>query len=154
MVPDIRVPVLEAVPNISEGRDLGLIREMVDRISEYDVEVLDWSTDPDHHRAVITFIGPPPAVEEAAVSLADFAREHIDLRKHRGVHPRIGALDVLPFVPLNDMSMVTAAGHGAAMANGHPDLKEAADFVCGHNQSDGIVDVVEYIRKHNEQQSR
>ena len=55
---------------------------------------------------------------------------------------------------LNDMSMVTAAGHGAAMANGHPDLKEAADFVCGHNQSDGIVDVVEYIRKHNEQQPR
>ena len=50
--------------------------------------------------------------------------------------------------------MVTAAEHGAAMANGHPDLKEAADFVCGHNHSDGIVDVVEYIRKHNEQQPR
>ncbi len=83
MVSDIPVPVLEAVPNISEGRDLGLIREMVDLISGYDVEVLDWSTDPDHHRAVITFIGPPPAVEDAAVSLADFAREHIDLRKHR-----------------------------------------------------------------------
>ncbi len=108
MASDIRVPVLEAVPNISEGRDLGLIREMVDRISVYDVEVLDWSTDPDHHRAVITFIGSPPAVEDAAVSLAGFAREHIDLRKHRGVHPRIGALDVLPFVPLNDMSMVEA----------------------------------------------
>ena len=108
MAADLRVPVLEAVPNISEGRDLGLIREMVDRISVYDVEVLDWSTDPDHHRAVITFIGSPPAVEDAAISLAGFAREHIDLRKHRGVHPRIGALDVLPFVPLNDMSMVEA----------------------------------------------
>ena len=70
MASDLRVPVLEAVPNISEGRDLGLIREMVDRISVYDVEVLDWSTDPDHHRAVITFIGSPPAVEDAAISLA------------------------------------------------------------------------------------
>lgn len=108
MMTESSVPVLEAVPNISEGRDLGLIRDLVERIDAHDVEVLDWSADPDHHRAVITFIGPPPAVEAAAVDLARFARDHIDLRAHRGVHPRVGALDVLPFVPLHDLSMPDA----------------------------------------------
>ena len=122
MASDIRVPVLEAVPNISEGRDLGLIREMVDLISVYDVEILDWSADPDHHRSVITFIGPPSAVEVAAVSLAEFARDHIDLRKHRGVHPRIGALDVLPLVPLHDISMADAVASARRVATGISDL--------------------------------
>ena len=50
---------------------------------------------------------------------------------------------------LNDMAMVTAAGHGVAMANGHAELQAAADFVCGHNQRDGILDVINYIHEHN-----
>ncbi len=108
MTTEPSIPVLEAVPNISEGRDLGLIRDLVERIAAHDVEVLDWSADPDHHRAVITFIGPPGAVEDAAVDLVCFVRDHIDLRNHRGVHPRVGAVDVLPFVPVHDLSMADA----------------------------------------------
>lgn len=116
------VPVLEAVPNISEGRDLGLIREAVEAVASHDVEVLDWSSDRDHHRAVITFIGPPKDVEAAAVSLARFARDHIDLREHRGVHPRIGALDVLPLVPLHDVSMADAVASAHRVGRGIEEL--------------------------------
>jgi glutamate formiminotransferase len=97
--------VLEAVPNFSEGRDLEKVERLVRRIAEYDVEVLDWSADPDHHRSVVTFIGEPDDVVDAAVAAADFAAGHIDLRGHRGVHPRVGALDVLPFVPVHGATM-------------------------------------------------
>lgn len=99
-------PVLEAVPNFSEGRNPTLLRLLVRTIAaNRDVEVLDWSSDPDHNRSVVTFVGPPAAVEEASVAVARFAVENIDLRNHHGVHPRVGALDVLPFVPLQGMTM-------------------------------------------------
>lgn len=102
------VPVLEAVPNFSEGRDLVWVRALADVIARPGVEVLDWSGDPDHDRSVITFLGDPHAVEDAAVDAARLAVERIDLRSHRGVHPRIGALDVLPFVPLEGLRMEDA----------------------------------------------
>lgn len=104
------VPVLEAVPNFSEGRDLDLVRELVSVVEAHDVEVLDWSADPDHHRSVMTYIGPPAAVVDAAVAAAGTALERIDLTRHRGVHPRIGALDVLPFVPLQGVTLDDADG--------------------------------------------
>jgi glutamate formiminotransferase len=63
-------------------------------------DVLDWSADPDHHRSVVTLVGSPDVVEDAAVAGARVAIERIDLNRHEGVHPRIGALDVLPFVPV------------------------------------------------------
>lgn len=117
MEPSRSVPVLEAVPNVSEGRDLGLIRDLVDTIAAHGVEVLDWSADADHHRSVITYIGPPGAVEAASVATALFARDHIDLRVHRGVHPRVGALDVLPLVPLHDLSMSDAVASALRVAD-------------------------------------
>lgn len=98
-------PVLEAVPNFSEGRDPGFLEEAVRVASSCGVDVLDQSMDRDHHRAVLTLVGLPGDVEEAGVQLGFLARERIDLTGHRGVHPRIGALDVLPFVPLEGCSM-------------------------------------------------
>jgi len=100
--------VLEAVPNVSEGRDRSRVERMVELVRRSGVDVLDWSMDPDHHRAVLTYIGDPSDVEAASVRLADFARRHIDLRRHRGIHPRVGALDVMPFVPLEGLSMADA----------------------------------------------
>jgi len=100
--------VLECVPNISEGRDLAKVRALVDTIAAQGAEVLDWSADPDHHRSVITFIGDPTVVESSALAVARFALERIDLRTHAGVHPRVGALDVLPFVPLAGARMEDA----------------------------------------------
>jgi glutamate formiminotransferase len=101
--------VLEAVPNFSEGRDPGAIRDLVDVIAAAGADVLDWSSDPDHNRSVVTFVGDPPTVEAAAIAAARFARDHFDLREHRGVHPRVGALDVLPFVPLEGLTLGDAA---------------------------------------------
>ena len=102
------VPILEAVPNFSEGRDLGWIRELLEVIAREGVEVLDWTADRDHHRSVVTYIGDPQSVEAASLAAALFAIDGIDLRTHRGIHPRIGALDVLPFVPLHDLTMDSA----------------------------------------------
>lgn len=102
------VPVLEAVPNFSEGRDLERVEELVRAIAGAGVDVLDWSADADHNRSVVTFVGEPAAVEEAAVAAARVALETIDLREHEGVHPRVGALDVLPFVPLGGLEMADA----------------------------------------------
>lgn len=92
--------LLETVPNFSEGRDLAVVESIASAMASAGAEVLDWSADPDHHRSVVTAVGTPEAVERAAVAAAVVALERIDLRRHRGVHPRIGALDVLPFVPL------------------------------------------------------
>jgi glutamate formiminotransferase len=101
-------PVLEAVPNFSEGRDPDFLDEAVRVASLCGVDVLDRSMDPDHHRAVITLVGYPEDVEEAGVRLGFLARDSIDLTKHTGAHPRIGAMDVLPFVPLAGCSMALA----------------------------------------------
>jgi glutamate formiminotransferase len=100
--------ILEAVPNFSEGRDLGVVRAITAAMRSSGAEVLDWSADADHHRSVVTVIGSPEQVEEAAFAGAAVAVEQIDLTRHRGVHPRIGALDVLPFVPLAGLTMTDA----------------------------------------------
>ena len=97
--------VLEAVPNFSEGRDLDVVLAIVEAMRQAGATVLDWSADPDHHRSVVTIVGPPDVVEDAAVAGAGIAFRHIDLRHHDGVHPRIGALDVLPFIPLVGLSL-------------------------------------------------
>jgi glutamate formiminotransferase len=101
-------PVLEAVPNFSEGRDRRVIGAIVEAMRAAGGAVLDWSADADHHRSVVTVVGSPAAVEEAAIAGARVAIEHIDLRRHQGVHPRIGAVDVLPFVPLLGLSLSDA----------------------------------------------
>ncbi len=102
------IPVLEAVPNFSEGRDPSVVAALRDAITGKGARVLDVTSDPDHHRTVITFVGEPPVVEEAAVAAGALAAESIDLRGHQGVHPRVGALDVLPFVPLQGLTMEDA----------------------------------------------
>lgn len=97
--------IMEAVPNFSEGRDPDLVATIAESMRAAGADVLDGSADPDHHRSVITVVGSPEQVEEAAVAAARVALERIDLRRHTGVHPRIGALDVLPFVPLVGLTM-------------------------------------------------
>ena len=99
------IPVVEAVPNFSEGRDPGFVSEVADAFVRTGCEVLHTTSDPDHNRSVVTVVGSPRAVEDGAVKAARLARRHVDMRGHRGVHPRVGALDVLPFVPLQGMDM-------------------------------------------------
>ncbi len=98
----------EIVPNLSEGRDAATIDAAIHAAEGAGARVLHRTSDPVHHRSVLTIAGSASAVLDAAVALAGVAAERIDLREHRGVHPRIGALDVLPFVPLQGGSMEEA----------------------------------------------
>lgn len=114
-------PILECVPNVSEGRDRDVIERLAAAIrSVAGVRLVDIHSDPDHHRSVFTFLGPPAAVEAAAMRLAKAAVEAIDMSAHRGIHPRIGALDVLPVVPLRGISMAeaVAVAHRVGVALG------------------------------------
>jgi glutamate formiminotransferase/formiminotetrahydrofolate cyclodeaminase len=99
-------PLVECIPNFSEGRRTELIEAIVSAIQNADaVRLLDVSSDVDHNRSVVTFVGSPEAVEKAAFAGIKTAAQHIDLDQHRGEHPRIGATDVVPFVPIRDVMM-------------------------------------------------
>lgn len=116
--------VIECVPNISEGRDREKIGAVAGALSRSKgVKLLDVCLDPDHHRSVFTFIGAPGDLERAALSACAAALEQIDMRNHAGVHPRIGAVDVVPFVPLKgaDMKDAVEAAHrfGRTFAERH-----------------------------------
>jgi glutamate formiminotransferase/formiminotetrahydrofolate cyclodeaminase len=93
--------IVECVPNFSEGRDASLIKQITDQIESVKaVQLLDVDPGADTNRVVVTFIGSPEAAKEAAFRAAKRASELIDMSKHRGTHPRLGALDVCPFVPV------------------------------------------------------
>jgi glutamate formiminotransferase / 5-formyltetrahydrofolate cyclo-ligase len=103
------VALFEIVPNFSEGRDPAFLAAAAEAVVPSGARMLHASGDAAHHRSVLTIAGGSDAVVRAAVALAGLAAERIDLRVHRGAHPRIGALDVLPFVPLKDASLTDAA---------------------------------------------
>jgi glutamate formiminotransferase / 5-formyltetrahydrofolate cyclo-ligase len=98
-------PVVACVPNFSEGVDETCVRAIVCAMRVDGVRLLDWSMDSDHNRSVVTIAGTPAAVVEAAVRAVGKAVERIDLTRQRGVHPRIGAADVIPFVPVSHVSL-------------------------------------------------
>jgi len=98
--------LVECVPNFSEGRDAAKIDAIAGSISGVpEVVLLDRESDADHNRSVLTFVGPPAAVAEAALRAVAQAVELIDLRQHQGAHPRIGAADVLPFIPIEGVTL-------------------------------------------------
>jgi len=97
--------IIECVPNISTA-DNDLVQEAAGVVrSTPGVTLLNTSSDASHNRTVITFVGDPAGVEEAAVQLAKFATRCIDLTKHKGEHPRMGAIDVVPFIPIREVSL-------------------------------------------------
>jgi glutamate formiminotransferase len=98
--------LVECVPNFSEGRRPDIVHQIASSITAINSAcVLDAHIDPDHNRSVITFVAPPETVVEAAVSAVRRASELIDMRTHQGEHPRLGATDVLPFVPVRGVTM-------------------------------------------------
>jgi glutamate formiminotransferase len=99
------VPLIECVPNVSEGRREDIIAALATTIERPGVHLLDQSSDSSHNRTVYTFVGEPGALQEAVLHLYTTAVASIDLRHHDGVHPRIGAVDVVPFVPLQGATM-------------------------------------------------
>ncbi|MBN1873359.1 MAG: glutamate formimidoyltransferase [Anaerolineae bacterium] len=99
-------PLVECVPNFSEGRRPEVVQAIVTAIQAVaGVQVLDTTSDPDHNRSVVTFIGSPEAVPEAAFQAIKTAAALIDMDTQQGQHPRLGATDVVPFVPIRDVTM-------------------------------------------------
>lgn len=100
------IPLVECVPNFSEGRKQEVVSALRETIAEVETAcVLDTHIDPDHNRSVVTFVASPLRIVEAAFNAVSLAAALIDMRTHRGVHPRIGATDVLPFVPVSAVTM-------------------------------------------------
>src|ERR1700760_2267759 len=98
--------LVECVPNFSEGRDGAKMDAIVQAIlSVPEVVLLDRESDADHNRCVLTFVGPPAAVGEAALRSVEKAVSLIDLTQHQGAHPRIGAADVVPFIPIEGVTL-------------------------------------------------
>lgn len=98
-------PIVECVPNFSEGADARRVEAIVAAMCVAGVRLLDWSMDADHNRSVVTIAGEPLAVVEAAVRGVGKAVELVDLTRQQGVHPRIGAADVVPFVPISGIKL-------------------------------------------------
>jgi len=113
--------LIECIPNVSEGRREDVIAGMAAAVrSAPGAQLLDISTDPSHNRSVFTFVGAPAAIEAAVLALFERAVADVDLRSHRGEHPRMGAVDVVPFVPIEGVTMADcvalAKRVGAAVA--------------------------------------
>lgn len=101
--------IVECVPNFSEGRNLEVIEKIISPfIKTEGVKLLDYSPDKDHNRVVVTAMGEPESVKNAMVEAAGIALREIDLNKHRGEHPRMGAVDVVPFIPVKNFTMEEA----------------------------------------------
>ncbi len=123
-MPSFMPSLLQCVPNFSEGRDPQIIHVIVEAAQSVPgVRVADWSADPDHNRLVVTLIGPPSPIGEACRAACAVAVARIDLSRQQGVHPRLGALDVLPLVPLVGITLDECAALartlGAELARAH-----------------------------------
>jgi len=101
--------IIECVPNFSEGRDTEVMEKIVEPFrSREGVKLLDYQSDKDHNRMVVTVVGEPEPLKEAVAAAVGKAVELIDLRKHEGQHPRMGAVDVIPFIPIRNVDMAEA----------------------------------------------
>ena len=113
--------IIECVPNFSEGRDLKKIEKIVEPFrGQEGVKLLDYQNDEDHNRAVVTVVGKPEALKAAVIESMGVAIELIDMNSHQGQHPRMGAIDVVPFIPVKNVSVEEAVEISKAAA------KEAA----------------------------
>lgn len=98
--------MLECIPNFSEGRNQETIEAILDTVrGKEGLKLLDYSSDKDHNRTVVTLVGSPQALKEHLVNFVAEAKKRIDLRQHEGQHPRMGAVDVMPFVPIRGINM-------------------------------------------------
>ena len=97
--------IVECVPNFSEGRNGKVIEKIADAFRVDGVKLLDYSADVDHNRSVFTVAGEPTELAEAVINAVGVAKDNIDLTKQSGEHPRIGAADVVPFVPIKNVSV-------------------------------------------------
>ena len=151
--------MFECVPNVSEGRDPAVVEALAASLrSVRGAHLLDHSSDADHNRSVFTLVGGPGALRQALVALYDSALEHVDFSRHEGVHPCIGAVDVVPFVPLEGATMsdaVTAARQlGEEVARRHELPVWLYEEAAGHPARRDLARVRAEIRQGGPGRSR
>ena len=122
---------LESVPNVSEGRDLAVVASLGAAFGGSGARLLDTHVDPDHHRSVFTLVGDDRALEDGLVAGVEAARRVVDLRAHDGVHPRVGAADVVPVVPLDSGDLDRAEAVARAVARRVGEELELPVFLYG-----------------------
>lgn len=124
--------IVECVPNFSEGKCKDVIDAIINEIRSIEgVTLWDYSTDEDHNRTVVTFVGDPEAVKKAAINSAVKAAELIDMSEHKGEHPRVGAADVIPFVPLQGVSVEECVEIAREVAERLAEILSMPTFLCG-----------------------
>jgi glutamate formiminotransferase len=122
--------ILECVPNFSEGRDLKKVDKIVDAFrNKQGVKLLDFQTDEDHNRCVVTVVGEPEQMKAAVIEAMGAAVDLIDMRKHKGQHPRMGATDVVPFIPIKDITMDEAIAFSKQVAGDVADAYQLPIFL-------------------------
>lgn len=141
-------PLVECVPNISEGRDHGLIEQIVNAVRAVDgCTVLGVEPDHDYNRTVITFAGGPEAVEHGAVALINASIQLLDMRQHSGEHPRMGVVDVCPFVPLRDITMEACADIARSVVERVAAIHEVPLYLYGAAASSPERTMLSALRK-------
>lgn len=124
--------IVECVPNISEGRREDVIEAVVDQVRNVEgVSLLDYAPDEDHNRTVITFVGNMDQVKEAVFNLTKKAVELIDMEEHTGEHPRMGAVDVIPFIPIQGVEMEECVEASKEVAKKIADELEVPTYLYG-----------------------
>jgi glutamate formiminotransferase len=150
--------IIQCVPNFSEGRDLGKLEKILDAFrGKEGVKLLDYSSDKDHNRSVVTLVGEPDALKASILEAVGIAKELIDMTKHEGQHPSMGAVDVIPFIPIKNVTIEECVAlaketaqamnevHGVPVflyekAASHPDRENLATVRKG--QFEGMFDKV------------
>lgn len=97
--------LIQSVPNFSEGQRVEVVEELASLFRESDVQLIDYSLDDDHNRSVFTLLGRPEPLKDAIIRGVGRAKDLINMEEHKGGHPRIGATDVIPFIPINEVTM-------------------------------------------------
>ena len=112
--------IIECVPNFSAGRDPDTVEKIVDAFrGSQQVKLLDYQQDADHNRSVVTVVGQPDALKKAVIQAVGTAIERIDMRTHQGQHPRMGAVDVVPFIPVKNLTMDEAVAFSRQVADAY-----------------------------------
>jgi glutamate formiminotransferase len=137
--------ILQCVPNFSARRDPKLLKELEIVLKQFPVKILDLSMDKDHNRADSTFPGAPDAVEACAMAVTSRAAELIDMRRHTGSHPLMGAVDVVPFIPIRGMTMAEAVEisrrFGRAVAEKHQVPVSFYEVACTSGAQRNLADI-------------
>lgn len=140
--------MIQCVPNFSEGRDLEKVEEIVSSFrARKNVKLLDYSNDEDHNRLVVTLVGEPNALIEALLEAVGKAIQLIDLNLHSGQHPRMGAVDVIPFIPIKDITMDECVTYSKQLAEKLYNKYQLPSFLYEKSASDKSRENLAALRK-------